>query len=197
MDVNTETHVISEVPPRVIRVVVKDDIVAVPIPAIAVGNVIGRDTEIESSEPEAVWTSANQPPYMVSADLSREVSVFPGMVEVIVCVSRACMTHPAVIVGVNVRRFGMSGLISEILALIVVGRLRSVLWCLPGHRSSALRTSRGNVSPAHFVLWSSGVLLGWSGMTASAFFMFLGVQRNRTHHEQRTKRQCVSHAKSP
>ena len=113
--VGPKAHVISQVPSDVVGVLVNDDLVAGPVPAVAIGNFSRSDTEIESAEPEAAWAAARQVPYVPGAKAATEVSVFPGMVKVKRCVG-VLMPHPDVALrcSVDVRDVGVPGLIGKI-----------------------------------------------------------------------------------
>lgn len=96
-----------------IGVVVDDDIVAVPEPIVAVGDVEGRDTEVESAKPEAAGTATNQAPAMTRADAAFEVTMLPGMVEVEAgIVTSLIVAHPFAVV-VYVRGLGVAFAIAK------------------------------------------------------------------------------------
>ena len=61
VDISTEPGVVSQIPPIVVGVIVNDNLIGVPQPSIAVGDVIGRYGEVESAEPETRWSSAFDP----------------------------------------------------------------------------------------------------------------------------------------
>ena len=117
MDVGSQPHVVGQIPAIVIRIVVEDDVVIIPIPVIAIADVEGCDAEIVSAEPEAARTTAPKTPDMAASDGEREVAVLPGMVKMEAgVVASGVMSYPAV-VGMNVRGLGMAGLVTEGLVL--------------------------------------------------------------------------------
>lgn len=59
MNVRSESNVIGEVPAEMIRVIVNHDVVAIPVPVVAVSGVKGRNVEIESAKPEAAGTASH------------------------------------------------------------------------------------------------------------------------------------------
>lgn len=109
MDVGSQTDVVGQIPSRMIGIFIKDDLVTTPVPVIAVADVIGRDGEIESAEPETVGPSAVKVPHMVRSEAAREVTVLPWMVKVIVGIVEAgIVPHPGAVL-VNVGAFGCPG----------------------------------------------------------------------------------------
>lgn len=109
--IDAKTHVVGEIPSGVIRIVINDDVVGIPEPSVAVLNVIGRDIEIESAEPEASGSAATQPPHMAGTDRCREMPVFPGMIEAIILVVAARVSDPAAGVRIYVRSCRVTGAI--------------------------------------------------------------------------------------
>src|SRR5579864_141704 len=89
MNVLAQPDVISEIPAGMVGIVVNHDIVAAPVPAIGVAIVVGGHTEIKTTEPETVTASPFNPVNMVAADFAPEVSVFPGMINMIVGITAA------------------------------------------------------------------------------------------------------------
>ncbi len=95
-----------------IRIGVKHDVVAVPQPIVAKGNIVRRDAEEVPIKPEAPRPSASQAIDVAGAKSSREMSVLPGMIQVVVSViSARVMTNPGIGPGVHVRRVWMSRLL--------------------------------------------------------------------------------------
>ena len=77
-------------------------------------------------EPEAIGAAAFQPPHMPGTEAAAPVSVFPGMVQVIVgIVAAAVMSHPDS--AVDVRSIGMALLIAEVAVLIAFVAMRSAM----------------------------------------------------------------------
>src|SRR5271157_2930365 len=105
MHVRPETHVISQVPADVIRIVIDRDLIGVPQPVAAVADVHRGNAEVEPAEPEAAWTSAAQPPNVPSADSAREPPVLERMIQVIPRIVRSAIVPDPFIAGsVYVRR---------------------------------------------------------------------------------------------
>lgn len=68
-------------------------------------------------EPEPVGAAAFQPPHMPGTEAAAPVSVFPGMIEMVVSiVAAAVMSNPDS--AINVRRIGMALVIAEVAVLI-------------------------------------------------------------------------------
>ena len=154
VNVGPQSHVVSEIPAHVVRIVIDDDIVAVPEPPVAVGHVIRCDAEKEAAEPEPVRTSADQAPYVVRAERSGKAAVFPRAVEVVMGIVPGPVPNPAIIGRVNVRGFRMVRFVVE-LRMVVRRNVRHV-WRRMGCRR---RTPRGNVSPADLGVPRTGMEL--------------------------------------
>jgi hypothetical protein len=81
-----------------IGIFVKRDLVAVPQPVIAEGEVVGGDSEVEATEPEALPVSSLQSEDVAAAKATGEAPVFLGMLEVIMRVIAAgIVSHPATV----------------------------------------------------------------------------------------------------
>jgi hypothetical protein len=112
MHVRSEPYVICKVPTHVVRIVVDDDLISSPVPVPGIGEVVRRDREIESPEPESIGTAACESPLVSWAETSRETPVLPRMIEVIVRIVATAIVPDPCVVCVDVRRVGMPGLIS-------------------------------------------------------------------------------------
>lgn len=123
MHVRPGTDVVSQVPAQVIGIFVEHDVVRIPEPVAAVGNVIGSYGKVISAEPEALRISSRQPPAMLWPEAACEVPTLPGMIQVIVrVVAPGAMPDPFS-VGVNVRCVGMAFLITEMSVILGGGTL--------------------------------------------------------------------------
>ena len=122
MNIGSETHVVCQVPPIVIRIFVDDDVVTIPVPTIAECKVCRRNAPIPSVEPESARTTASQMPSMRRTKPTSEASVFKGSINTIVAVIAASvMSHPAV-AGIDVRRIWMTRSVTEITLLRLMRR---------------------------------------------------------------------------
>ena len=86
MHVGAESHIISQVPARMIRIVVDDDVIGVPEPAVAITYVIGCDTPGPTIEPEATGASAADVPYVMWSEAAGKVPMLPGMINMVVSI---------------------------------------------------------------------------------------------------------------
>src|ERR1700744_1781484 len=84
MDISPEPYVIGQIPADMVRIVVDDDVVAVPVPSVAEGHIIRRHAEVEAAEPEASRPAAGQMPVMLRPESAIEAAMLPGMVQMIV-----------------------------------------------------------------------------------------------------------------
>lgn len=167
MHVCAEPDVVGQIPAGIIRVGIDDDIVGVPLPVGAVVGVIRSHTPEKSAELEARWSAANEAIDVAASNFSREMTVLPRMVEMIVLVG--AVPNPGVRSRVNVRRGWMSTAVT-VIRVLILGRT-----LLLARRRSRLgrwaRSARGNVPVADLrlgLLWSARLrvrlpLRRWSG----------------------------------
>lgn len=98
-----------------VRIVIKHDVIAVPVPVCAVIQIVRRNREVESSEPESRRATTNKSPYVMRTDRLREMSVLPGVVEMIMrIIPASIVSDPLVILRVDVRRRRVSLLVSKV-----------------------------------------------------------------------------------
>ncbi len=112
MDVGAELHVVGEIPAVVVGVFVDHDLVAVPEPVIAEGQVKGADAEVEAAEPETVGAASGDAPDMAAAEAAGEVAMLPGMIEVEAGVIASGVVPDPFAVVVDVRGFGMAFMVA-------------------------------------------------------------------------------------
>jgi hypothetical protein len=103
VDVGAQADVVGQVPADVVGVFVDDDVVAGPVPVVAIGKVKGSNAEVEAAEPEAARTAASETPDVFGAKASSEMTVRPGMIEMEAGVVGALLMADPVALGVNVR----------------------------------------------------------------------------------------------
>jgi len=109
-----------------VGVVVDYDLVTIPQPVVAKSNIVGSNAEVKTAKPEARRAAAFNPVDMAAANSTGEVSMFPGMVEMVVSIIRAAVMANPFSVGVNVGSFGMACLIGK--GLVCGLRARIVHW---------------------------------------------------------------------
>ena len=139
VDVRSEPGVVGEIPTNVIGIFINHDLVRVPKPAIAKRDIIRSDAKVEATKPEAIRTASSQPPHMTAAKAASEVSMFPGMVEMVVNIIRASLMPDPLTVGMNVGSVRVPVLIGK---GTVLGGCRGIA----SHRS---RTVRWNMTAAN------------------------------------------------
>ena len=127
MAIGAKANVVGEIPAIVVGIIVDHDLVAVPIPIVAVGIVIGCDAEIETAEPEAFAIAAGDAPFVTAADAAGKAAMLPGTIEMIVGIIAAVFVADPLVIVVNVRSVGMIPFIG-----IPWGLLRVATIVLPG-----------------------------------------------------------------
>src|SRR5579862_7490998 len=95
VDIGSETDVIGEIPAGMIGIVVDDDVVRIPEPAIDIAEFPGRYAPVPAVEPEAVRVAAYESPAMGRPEAAGEMAVFPGVIEMkALVVAALVMTDP-------------------------------------------------------------------------------------------------------
>lgn len=108
VNVGAKSYIVGEIPPRIVWVLVQHDVIAVPEPVITKGNISRCNAEVVAAEPEPIGAATTKPPYMMRTEFTREMTVLPRMIEVIVRIA-AVVPDPLIIPRINMRRVGMSG----------------------------------------------------------------------------------------
>jgi hypothetical protein len=140
--IGPKPDVIGEVPADVIGIVVDDDIVRIPEPAVTETNVVGSHGEEEASEPEAAGTSASEMPHMAATEATAEAAMLPGMIHVVMNVAAAGIVTDPFSTVVDVRSVGMPSPVVEVAVF---------LGCMRGGYSG--RTVPGNIFTPSADLW--------------------------------------------
>jgi hypothetical protein len=107
VDVGAQSRVVGEIPAFVVGVIVDHDIVAIPIPVIAIGQVKRGDAEVETAKPESAGIAAFDAPPVSTAEATVEAAMFPRMLKVEACVFAPGIVPDPFAVAVDVRSFGM------------------------------------------------------------------------------------------
>lgn len=115
VDVGAQPDVIGEIPANVIRVFIDYDLIGVPVPIIAITDVVGSHTKIETAKPEPIRTTSREAPFVALAEATGKVAVLPRMIEMVVWIIGAgVVSNPDVAPCVNVRRIWVARLIGEV-----------------------------------------------------------------------------------
>src|SRR4051794_18168667 len=86
MNISARTGVICKIVSGMVRIIVNDDLIAIPIPAIHVTEVVRCNSEVEAVEPEPIRAAAGQPPDVPRPETAPESAVLPRMLDTIVLV---------------------------------------------------------------------------------------------------------------
>src|SRR5271157_450536 len=125
--IRAEAHVVGQVPADVIRIVIDHDVVGIPQPSVAEGNVKRRYVPVPAVEPEAAGASAAQMPHMPAAKSAGKAAMLEGVVKMIVRVAASrVVAHPAL--AFHVRNAGVSGLVAVV--ALGLGRMGCAGECL-------------------------------------------------------------------
>src|SRR5277367_26683 len=175
VDVGAEAHVVGQVEAVVVGILVDDDLVGAPSPVVAETVVIGEHAEVETAEPEAFPAASFDAEDMAAAEAAGEVSMLPGMIEMVVGIIAACAVAHPFAVGVDVGSVGVTFAIAE-------------FWGFRGRvcgRPRGSRPPRGNVSSADTV-------------TATSFAArLLSQSKNGTNKQQYKNSEKLFHASLP
>jgi hypothetical protein len=114
VDVGSEARVIGEVVAGIVGIFVKDDVVAVPEPIVDKAYIRRSNAEVITIEPEAIWTASFKAPHVARTKFAGEMPVLPGTIKMVARIVPAfIVADPAIVVGVNVRSIGVSGMVIE------------------------------------------------------------------------------------
>src|SRR5580692_311408 len=80
VNVGAQPRVVSEIPAVMVGVFVDHDLVAVPEPVSAQGQVKRGNAERPAVEPEAAGAASANAPYVPAAEAAGEVAMLPGMI---------------------------------------------------------------------------------------------------------------------
>lgn len=208
VNVGSESDVVRQIPANMVGVLVNDNFIATPDPVVAVGDIIRRNAEIETAEPEALRPASGEMPDVRAAETCRKVPVLPRAVEMIVRIVRRGVVPNPLSVRVHVGRIGVPGPITEIRPLLHGLPLRRslTLWrSLPLWRSRPLsssclrggfgrapvggRTVRRNVSMTNATAVASAVVATSTIAAAS----FLGNSERGKHQHNCENANCLLH----
>src|SRR5579859_549284 len=137
MHISPQPDVIRQIPAVMVRIVIEDDLVRIPQPAIAERDVIRRYAEIKSAEPETSRSAACQPPVVAWPKTAGESPMLPWMIQVVVWVTAArIVAHPTIMI--YMRSVGVSLMIAEVPMFLrrmwrsmkFSGPVRRRWWCM-------------------------------------------------------------------
>lgn len=129
-----------------VRIVVDNDLVTIPVPAVYKLVVVGRHAKEKAIEAESFPVAAAQTPNMSLSESAGKTSMFPRLVNVIMNVASTCVVSDPLIVSMNVGCFWMAGLIAKgtVGISLLLGRFALLLGCIASLlRCIALLLSRG------------------------------------------------------
>src|ERR1035437_2072205 len=124
--VNARANVVGEVVTFVIRVVVDDDLIAIPVPAMREHDVAGGDAEIEAANPEADGSTPGESPNVARAEAAGEAAVLPRMVEIEANVGATRIVADPMVTAIHVRSLGMAGAIAQVTIFLTGGGMLRV-----------------------------------------------------------------------
>jgi hypothetical protein len=124
MDIGAEAHVVREIEARIVRVVVDDDVVAVPDPVGGIRNIRGRNLPQRTLEPEASRCASYEAIHEARDNAEREPAMFPWMIEVEALIVSRGKADPR-IVAMHVRRFRVVRHVAHVAPFL---RLIAALW---------------------------------------------------------------------
>ena len=128
VNISSEPHVIREIPTVVIRIFIDRNVVRIPVPVAHVIVIIRSYAEKESVKSETLAVAAVHVPNVFTSEPTGEMSVLPGMVDMVVdIVATRTVSHPCFST-VHVRRIRMARLIIKMSFVIMLFWLRR--WCV-------------------------------------------------------------------
>ena len=163
-----------------VGIVVKDDVVSIPVPIVTVGNIEGSDAKVVAgTEPEAVRTASGNSPAVVATHASGEAAVFPRTIEV-----KAAIVWPVIVanplaVMMDVRSLWMT-------LLIAVSRTRFARPTLAAASISGWRLTHGPMG-GRSAMWNETATHGFSTTALSVAAVLSIVLRESGEREYERK----------
>jgi hypothetical protein len=117
MHVRSQASIVGKIPAGVIGIVIDHDWIGIPKPVAHIGQIKRSNAEIPVVEKEPVGSAACKAVGMAASDAAGEMTVLPGMSETEPGIVAGGVPHPLIVL-VNMGRFGVPGLISEIALLL-------------------------------------------------------------------------------
>ena len=165
MDVGAQARIVGEIVARIVRVVVENDVIRVPNPAVGIAQVAGGDGKVETVKEESGRAATAEAIHVRGAELAGKVSVLPGVIQM-KGASAIVVADPAAIV-MDVRSFRVTTGITETVGLLCALRCAAMIVVLfrpvLGNEASADVSSAGG----SWVLSSTSVLFAASTMLAA------------------------------
>src|ERR1700687_1882787 len=100
MKVSSEAGVIGQIPAIVIRILIDDDVVAIPVPAITESEIGGSNAPVPAVEPESTGTSASEMPPVRRTKSTSEATMLKGAIDTVVSVVAAGIMSDPTIAGI-------------------------------------------------------------------------------------------------
>jgi len=163
VNVRSQPHVIGKVPADVIGIVVDDDFVGVPEPAIAEANIVWGNAKKEPAKPETPRTATSEAPAMAGAEAAREVSVLPRVIDMVMRIILAGVVPDPLITFIDVRNVRVAGLVTVIPLFLAGMRVGGAACSVPFSscsppfcpKAASEITSNATRSPMYFFMFSS------------------------------------------
>lgn len=111
---------VGKVPADVVGILVDDNVVATPPPVVAVIEVKGSDTEVETAKPETAGSVSDNAPHVASTEAPLKVAMLPWMVNVETGFVASIVVANPFAVAVDVRGLGVVFAIAERMLVFVV-----------------------------------------------------------------------------
>jgi hypothetical protein len=133
VNVSPESYVVGKVPAVVIGILIEDDVVGIPEPAVAEADIVRGNAKVEPAKPETVRTTTSETPVMARAEAAPEVSVLPGMIDMVMSIIPARVVPDPLPAAIDVRSVRVAGPVREIPVFlsgmrVAADRLRAAGW---------------------------------------------------------------------
>ena len=121
--IGAQARVISQIPSGMIGIVVDDNVVRVPIPAVDKTPVIGCDAEVETIEPKTAWPTAAESPTMTRSEPSGEAAMRIWLVQMVIrIIASRVVTDPCSAV-IDVRGVWMARPVAVVALVVALLRI--------------------------------------------------------------------------
>ena len=139
VDINAQTSVIGQIPTNMVGIVINDDVVCIPEPSTAIGEVKLCNAESPIIEPEAAGTATTKTPYVAASETARETTMFKRTIQMEAWIVAALIVTNPLAIAVDVGRFGMVLAVRQM--AVLRSRLLLLLLVIVAARSSRIPTA--------------------------------------------------------
>src|ERR1700722_10438286 len=109
MHIGAEAHIVGKIPAHMVGVLINHNLIRVPEPVIAEGQIGRGHRPVPAVEPEPARTAATNPPYVTGTKATGKVAMLPRLIEMVVRIAGTAIV-PNPLLALHMRSSRMAGL---------------------------------------------------------------------------------------